>query len=341
MHPNTMDGKWHHVVLALLGCCLLPVVPLRCEAQGNLVPNPSFELRDTCPYTVGFQEGDRPKYWFSWYNSPDYFHSCAGALQGIDTLVDVPTNGWSFQNAYEGDAYVGMYAYDGDLDEYREYVGAELMEPLVVGCSYQVRFRTNPAFDGSYWLPDGGGACNNIGVLFCTTSNAWSGITGPAFGFRNDAHVFSTGVITDTLAWTLVEGTFTADSAYAYVVLGNFFTDALTTGYANAGSWTDITYYLIDSLSVTPIDADCHNVGVWEEHGTSEPQVSWLHGGAEVLWGNEAFEVGLADIAGRAVGQELKASAGRLFFPSPVIAGTYLLSVAKGHQKFVFKFVVL
>ncbi|MBL0126044.1 MAG: hypothetical protein IPP83_01025 [Flavobacteriales bacterium] len=324
----------------LLACCLLFFAALRCSAQ-NLVPNPSFELLDTCPYTVGFQEGDRPQGWFSWYNSPEYFHSCAGALQNIDTLVDVPQNGWTFQYAWEGNAYVGIYAYDGGLDEYREYVGAELVEPLVIGCAYQVRFRTNPAFNGSYWLLGGGGVCNNIGLLFTTTSNAWSGLSGPAFGLRNYAHSYSSAVITDTVAWTLVEGTFLADSAYAYVVLGNFFSDALTTGYANAGSWTDITYYLIDSVSVSPVNATCHGVGLSEAEATDKPRVRWSDHDIELVWDRSRSLASITDIAGRPVGPEAMSSGGRLVMPCPRVAGAYLLKVKAQEQMFVFKFVVM
>ena len=229
-----------------LGCLLL-VATLRCGAQ-NLVPNPSFELTDTCPYTFGFQEGDRPLHWFSWFYSPDYFNACANDLQSVDTLVGVPLNGWSYQYAWEGNAYIGLYAFDGYPDEYREYAGVELIEPLEVGCTYQLRFRINPAYGGSYWLIDGGGACDNIGMLFTTASNAWYTTTGPLFPCRNYAHLRTTVPVTDTLNWTMVEGTMVADSAYSHLVLGNFYPDSLTNGFAIGNSWTDITYYLVDGV---------------------------------------------------------------------------------------------
>lgn len=151
---------------------LLSAMALRCEAQFNLAPNPGFEDLEECPSTIGFQLGDRPYHWHSWLNSPDYFHACAQ-----DTLVGVPGNGWTFQHAWDGDAYVGVYAYDGSMQDYREYVGAELIEPLVPGCTYRLRFRAAPAYNGSYWLTNGGGACNNLGMLFTMASNAWTAPT--------------------------------------------------------------------------------------------------------------------------------------------------------------------
>ena len=335
-----MNNRWRGEGFRLILVTLALLCSRRCEAQGNLVPNPSFELQDTCPYTVGFQEGDRPLHWFSWYNSPEYFNACAGTLQSIDTLVDVPQNAWTYQYAWEGNAYVGMYAYDGVSDEYREYVGAELLEPLVVGCDYRIRFRANPAFDGNYALPDGGGACNNIGLLFTTGSNAWNGVTGPAFGFRNDAHVFTSSVIDDTLAWTLVEGIFTADSSYGYVVLGNFFTDALTIGYPNAGSWTDISYYLIDSVSVTPVDATCHGVGLPEEPLIDMPKLSWSEQGVAISWKRERFAACITDVTGRRLGPDVISGGGEVLVTLPSTAGAYVLRLKCGEQTFVVKFVL-
>ena len=77
----------------ILGCLLL-LAALRCEAQ-NLVPNPSFELNDTCPYTIGFQEGDKPLHWDRWDQDPEYFHASAGNFGSADSLVDVPWNGFT------------------------------------------------------------------------------------------------------------------------------------------------------------------------------------------------------------------------------------------------------
>ncbi len=42
------------------------------------------------------------------------------------------------------------------LGDYREYVGTELLQPLVIGCTYHLRFRINTANNGNYWLRSGG-----------------------------------------------------------------------------------------------------------------------------------------------------------------------------------------
>ncbi|MCI1753208.1 MAG: hypothetical protein LKM36_10185 [Flavobacteriales bacterium] len=335
----TINGGWQRAGLQLAQCCLLFIGFQRCEAQ-NLVPNGSFELKDTCPYTIGFQEGDRPLFWYSWLNSPDYFNACAGSLQSIDTLVGVPQNGWTFQYPWEGEAYVGMRTYDGGGD-YREYVGSELIEPLEVGCTYQLRFRTNPAYGGNYWLIDGGTACNNIGLLFTTASNAWYSTTGPTFPWRNYAHLRTVIPIADTASWTLVEGTFVADSAYTHMVLGNFFPDSLTEAIpiGDPIPWTGITYYLIDGVEVIPLEKGCNGLGVEGHLPTGEPTIQWAWGTIQVRWEGEAYKAEIMDALGRIV-EKVISKGEQLDVPKPGTAGVYYLRLVSREKQRVVKFEV-
>lgn len=337
MTLNAMNLRWPNSGLGLVLGCLWFVASVRCEAQINLVPNPSFEIpEDSCSWQCCFNVGSRPLHWFSWMNSPDHFNACAGGAGGYDTLVAVPRNGWSFQYPWEGDAYVGFYCYDGVPSDYREYLGAELLEPLVPGCAYHLRFRLNPAYGGTYWLYEGG-VCDNVGMLLTTISNAWSGTTGLPYGFRNFAHLRTTIPVEDTLAWTLVEGTIIADSAYSYVVLGNFFTDALTNAYPNGDSWTDLAYYLVDEVEVVPVDGSCHGVGV-EERDALEPNVEIRDGAIQVRWG-AAMEVELVDALGRTCHRTYSAQ-GSLVIPMPPAGGLYMLRVLSEGRSFVRKFVL-
>jgi len=269
-------------------------------------------------------------------NSPDHFSAVAGRSGGDDSLVAVPRNGWSFQYPWDGQAYTGVRTYDGGGD-YREYLGAALLEPLVPGCTYLLRFRTNPAYGGTYWLINGGGACNNVGMLLTTTSNAWPDISGPPFAFRNFAHLRTTEPVADTLAWTVVEGTFVADSAYTHVVLGNFFTDALTTGFANGNSWTDITFYLFDGVEVVPVDAGCHGTNV-EEQNAHQPKVELLDHAIQVQWG-AALEVEVVDAVGR-VCHRATSSQRSLRVPVAQQGGLYVLRVFSEGRSFVRIFVL-
>ncbi|MBK6831300.1 MAG: hypothetical protein IPG92_11440 [Flavobacteriales bacterium] len=126
----------------------------------------------------------------------------------------------------------------------REYAGCQLLEPLEVGESYDLSFYTNVAFGGSYWSPTR--ACNNMGMLFTMQPNIWTGLSGPLFTLRNYAHLHSTAIIGDTANWTLVSGSFVADSAYQYLVIGNFFSNALTDTLHLAPNNELGAYYFVD-----------------------------------------------------------------------------------------------
>ena len=322
-----------------IGCCLLFISSFSSVAQ-NMVPNPSFEAYEVCPYTIGFQQGNRPTYWRSWLNSPDYFHACAGSLEDIDTLVSVPQNGWGYQYAWDGDAYVGTFCY-WVADEYREYIGAPLLEPMEIGQTYSVSFRVSLAVNGSYFQSKG--ACNNIGVLFTMTSNMWEGLTGPSLPFRNYAHVYSPEILTDSLAWTLVSGVFTADSAYQNIVLGNFFNNALTDTIGLPPWNGEVAYYFIDDVCVSRSIGGCAITGIDESLGQMSAFAAYdAHAQQVVLaWpGNRAYQVEVVDLAGRVVVVERADDDLIRLDTQQWATGMYLVRMRQGSLMEVVKFVV-
>jgi hypothetical protein len=251
-----MNSGWWQRVARILCYCLLYVAPFFSFPQ-NLVPNPSFEENTACPVTIGFQGYSKPLHWEKWNESPEYFHACAGSLGGVDTLIKVPLNGMGFQYALDGDAYVGLVAFGtgGGGVNSREYVGCQLLEPLMVGTSYDLSFFTNVAFGGTYWSPTR--ACSNMGLLFTMQPNIWTGLNGPLFAMRNYAHLHRAAIISDTANWTLVSGSFVADSAYQYMVIGNFFSNALTDTMHLAPNNEFGAYYFVDGVCVRPSGQPC------------------------------------------------------------------------------------
>lgn len=299
--------------------CPLCIVALRCEAQ-NLVPNPSFEEYEVCPNTIGFQPGDKPLHWEKWLWSPEYFHSCAGTLNDIDTVVDVPLNGFGFQYAKEGEAYIGMATFQ---DDYREYVGCELTEPLVVGEHYQLSFWANVATGGNYWDPKL--ASNNLGLLFTTSSNIWTGLSGPPFPFRNYAHLYSSAVLSDTVNWVQIAGSFTADSAYSYLVLGNFFEDALTDTMGLEGPSTYAAYYFVDAVCVTQGAVGCpFRTGLIAYH--EESACIWPNPVSDILYlPTVVGSYSILDAMGRVMATGTSTAASMQMDVSGWPAGQYLL----------------
>ncbi len=321
-----MNGRWPGAIW-LLGCLLFVASP-RCEAQ-NLVPNPSFELLDTCPYTIGFQEGDRPLYWMSWSQSPEYFHGCS-----TDSLVGVPQNGWGFQNAWDGNAYVGMLAYSMG-DNFREYVGVELLEPLAIGQAYSVKMRVNLAMGGSTWPSKV--AADRMGLLFTMNSNEWTTIPGPSFGFRNYAHVVADQILADTAQWSLIAGTFTADSAYNYLVVGNFFEDDLTDTINVDYGPTAGAYYFVDSVSVTPV-SNGNGVsendplrGIWYDGDSDALHVEWPV--------NHHAEIHIVDPTGRIIFSVQTVSGHFTWTPSELGYGVYVVVLREKQGRSMLKFV--
>ena len=205
----------------------------------NLVPNPSFEDTLLCPEFL--DQVYATSGWESYGNSPDYFNECSTAS------LNVPNASFGFQYAQDGSAFVGLIPYAKDNPNYREFVGRELAIDLEIGTEYYISFYGNCANLETYRY-----AVNNIGVLFSTVPYS----SNNTIELQNSAHVFSHDVIADTVDWTLVDGTFTADSAYRYLIIGNFFDDAHT-DTMDIGQFNQRSYYYVDNVCVREIDGDC------------------------------------------------------------------------------------
>ena len=213
----------------------------------NLVPNPSFEEYDYCWPEIGAIMKD----WDSYSGSPDYFHVC------VNSQFGVPNNSFGYQEPVSGGAaYCGIYVYNNYLwspnpdTTYREMIGAELLSPLIIGRKYYISFNVSLS---SYDFC----ASNNIGVLFSTTPHIDTSQTFSTWIIQNYSHINNYTIITDTINWNTVRGDFVADSAYRYIIVGNFFnnynTDILIT---NNDSNCQI-YYYIDDVCVSEDSTEC------------------------------------------------------------------------------------
>jgi hypothetical protein len=228
-----------HFVLIIL---LAIVKSTNMHAQ-NLVPNPSFEIYDTCPnlqnqiqYATGWSN-----FWDPSHNSsPDYFNACSTSY-----WTSVPHHFGDYQLAASGNAYAGIYTFESIVPNTSEYIGAQLLSPLIIGNKYYLSFKVNLALDINHSLNQ---ATNNIGMLFSTVQHNYNNPT----RITNFAHLNSTSVITDTMNWTTISGSFIADSAYQYVIIGKFFDDAQTIIVQMQDTLVDRSaYYYIDEVYVS------------------------------------------------------------------------------------------
>jgi len=247
-------------LLPFLGC-LLFVAPHHCEAQ-NLVPNPGFEETDSCTFGLGL---GALHYWNSAFGTPDHLQGCLpyGSANGL------PLNVFTYQQPFEGNSCAGIFTYDDDTGtEYREWLMVPLLDTLVIGQVYYCSFRANAAFGGDTanqitWL-----ASDHLGMFFTTYDRHWAwGDPYPAA--LNQAHILYPQILSDTVGWTLVSGSFVADSAYTYLMIGNFFSNALVDTLHLALPGLDVYgYTLIDDVCVSPSPEGCElSYGVEEMEG--------------------------------------------------------------------------
>src|SRR5437764_856653 len=72
------------------------------HSQINLVPNPSFEIYDTCPDNAS--QVNRVINWFSCYTTPDYYNTCSSVM----TLPSYPPV--FYQQPFDGNGIIGLYS---------------------------------------------------------------------------------------------------------------------------------------------------------------------------------------------------------------------------------------
>ncbi|NMD01197.1 MAG: T9SS type A sorting domain-containing protein [Bacteroidales bacterium] len=210
----------------------------------NLVPNPSFEQYVLCPdndYQISYCVS-----WDSYRESPDYFNTCSTSFNYAP-----PECYYGFQYPHSGNAYAGFSPFSSQIQNYRELMGANLLSTLLTGQKYFISFYINlggNVFRGATI------ASNKTGVRFSTVPYSYSN---PA-PINNSAQFYCNTIISDTIKWTRISGSFIADSAYNYIIIGNFFTDSLT-DTLNLSTINKYSYYYIDDICVSTDSLYCEN----------------------------------------------------------------------------------
>ncbi|MEO6884527.1 MAG: T9SS type A sorting domain-containing protein [Bacteroidia bacterium] len=225
------------------------------------MPNWSFEQHDSCPYAPGqiyFANG-----WFNVAFAPNYNNFCSS-----DSEYTVPTyiyNKYGYTDTTGiGDAQIAtcnLCSFCENPPNQRETIGSLLITPLQIGKKYFVSFAVRLMISPG-WLANS--ASNKIGALFSTVSyimpidsenDISSNYTHSISFIKNYSQVYTDSVVADTLNWTVISGSFIADSAYTYINIGDFFDDSLTnhiliyndTSYA----YEMEAWYLVDDVCVT------------------------------------------------------------------------------------------
>ena len=215
----------------------LPSFSFNSNAQINLVPNPSFEDTVYCPF--GTNQIDACANWLNFGNSPDYFNACN------PFGMSVPNSVFGFQYAHTGVAMAGIATYrrpnSPNGPNYREFIGVQLITPLIIGQKYFFSLHVNFAHTQNVAI-----ATDKIGLRMSTMG---SDSCCPAT-INNFALLFADSILSDSVDWIRLTGSFIADSAYNYVTIGNFFDD-VNTDTINIGQFPDNGYYYIDDVCLS------------------------------------------------------------------------------------------
>ncbi|WP_343635092.1 T9SS type A sorting domain-containing protein [Fluviicola sp.] len=218
------------------GWILLLLLPQFLLGQSNLVPNPSFENCLINPGGGGsFYDFDL----YDWFNpntaTPDYY-----SISVYPEFID--------QNIPDGQACIGISAYDPALSNLREYVSCELLDTLIANKLYYVSFYASLSEGLSHSTAD------NLGVNFSDTALHAAN----TLYFNVETHVlnFNNEIIEDTVNWVRISGLYEATGSELFLTIGNFHSDTATTpGHLFPGNPAWQAYYFIDNVSVIPLDS--------------------------------------------------------------------------------------
>jgi len=338
MTSIAMNSRWCRLATVIGAHCLLFFASQRCEGQTNLVPNGSFEETDSCwQINTWYYPETGPLGWFSTAGSGDYFLSCLpyGAFNGV------PLSAWAFQYPQDGAAYVGVATYSVNAQS-REYFAIELAEPLEVGATYYASFYASASWNGWEEIPQYYVASSKVGLRFTTEAEQWE-FGEPLLPFANTAQVYSPTILTDTVSWVLVSGSFVADSAYRYVSIGNHFDNAHTdTLHLGSSIQYAKAHTLIDNVCVSTNPQGCPLVSTVMETGVD--QIVLFPNPVEDVLRIRGVGPGLRttihDVRGRMLWQD-KGTGGELHWEVGDSApGLYMLRVEQPGGNRSFKFVV-
>lgn len=294
-----------------------------CHAQ-NLVPNGSFEDLNWCPNYVddiyALQE------WTSFAGTPDVFSPCQDSTTG-----GVPKNSAGYQMPSSGSNYAGLIIAHADFNPWHEYLAIPLTSMLNVGVKYFVSIKISLADCSSH-------ASNNLGIGFTMDSfdpNSYTFLLNDTLS--SYLKINSSTVITDSINWTTISGSFTADSAYKYLVIGNFMGYHSTNTIALGSSCLYKTaYYYVDDVCVTTDSSGCDfSTGVKRN---SPPFNIYPNPASDRIFISTSERKGAECYLISLLGDRIKTPESEDYIDvSDVPAGVYLLEIKYHNQTFLKK----
>lgn len=216
-------------------------------AQFNLVPNPGFDVYDTCPnnyaqirYAIPWFQPNAP--WLSYHTgSTDYFNQCSSIWN-----VSVPSNIGGFQNAHSGNAYAGFACYIWPTDtQWKEYLEVKLNSVLDSNIKYCISFYVSLSNN------EGNAPTSAIGAYFSNDSALYYSPGYYTFNVNPQIVNPYDSIISDTAGWTVIKGILNPVGGEQYITIGNFWDPPYN--YMCIGSPCEMAFYYIDDVSVVAL----------------------------------------------------------------------------------------
>ena len=245
-----MELPKHQLPHLLITLCFLLLFHHRAAAQidcKNLLPNPSFEENTGLPddYAQWFKVKDwnniNLNMGFAGFGSPDFLHTDAP-----NPGVKLPDSEFGFIFPHTGKAIFNIALWTESLPDFREYLSAKLLEPLIPGVQYEV----------SFWISNGemnygGAGSNGLGVCFSET---------PLLQIKHETLTnanpqWMTQTVLYEPDWHEIKFKFVADKAYQYFSIGGFLSDLAQTLIQFEPVQGDFkaVNYLVDDFSVKKV----------------------------------------------------------------------------------------
>jgi hypothetical protein len=224
--------------------CFLLFLAFFLKAQiANYVNNGSFELLSDCANPFGVYKS-------IFWNCIDTTQPMKAGFNYNSCFSNVPVTGVGYQQPKSGSDFIRVNFFCTNPCQpfnSRTYPRNRLKSNLISGKTYCVKYYVNVQ-DLSPLGSD------HQEVLFTDNSIDTIKYVNAPLTFLNP-QISNTVVLTDTMNWIPLTGTFTANGTEKFMVLGNFKSDASTsTLVANgsmSGAWAE---YFIDYISCIPID---------------------------------------------------------------------------------------
>ena len=218
------------------------------KAQVNLVPNPSFEIYDTCPGN-GADMICKAVPWFQ-PNDPNNLGWCGGSTDFFNVCGNtVPNNFAGYQYARTGNGYAGAGIFSGPgfaSDDNREYLEVKLDATLKLEKKYCISYYVN-LNNNFYYI-----GISSFDVFFSTDSLLYSSNLYSNIGVLPSVQNSHNNIIIDSLNWPLIKGIYIAQGNENFMTVGNL-TLGAQVNYICLHPSCGGGYYYFDDFSVVEL----------------------------------------------------------------------------------------